>query len=82
MEDSNTENGGYGVPYDPEPALKRLSSSHEEAISELWENLYHQGDVGLASYAAVPALVQAGELSLDEKWGQRTINANIRNIQY
>lgn len=56
--------GGYGIPYDTEPALKKLGSSRDEAISELWENLYHQGDVGLASYAAVPALVEAGELSL------------------
>ena len=57
-------NGGYGVPYDPRPALDRLSSSPEDAITELWENLYHQGDVGEASYFAVPALVEAGELSL------------------
>lgn len=64
MEDSNILNGGYGIPYNPEPAIIKLNMSHDEAISELWENLYHQGDVGLASYAAVPALVQAGELSL------------------
>jgi len=64
MNKSKQLNGGYGVPYDSEPALMRLSTSRDEAISELWENLYHQGDVGPASYAAVPALVQAGELSL------------------
>ncbi len=64
MDNSNKLNGGYGVPYDPEPAIQKLSSSHDEAISELWENLYHQGDIGLASYAAVPALVKAGEFSL------------------
>jgi len=64
MNETKHLNGGYGIPYDIEPALKKLSSSRDEAISELWENLYHQGDVGLASYAAVPALVQAGELSL------------------
>ncbi len=51
MDNSNTLNGGYGIPYDPEPAIKNLNSSHDEAITELWENLYHQGDVGLASYA-------------------------------
>ena len=64
MVDSKISNGGYGIPYDPKPALKKLSSSHDEAISELWENLYHQGDIGIASFEAVPTLVQAGELSL------------------
>lgn len=64
MNKSKKLNGGYGIPYDLEPAIKKLDTFHEEAISELWENLYHQGDIGLASYAAVPALVQAGELSL------------------
>ena len=56
--------GGYGTPYDPEPALKRLSSDRACAIEELWENLYHQGDVGTASYVSVPQLVNNGELSL------------------
>ncbi len=64
MEDSKISNGAYGMPYDFAPAIRKLSTSHEEAISELWENLYHQGDVGLASYFAVPTLVRAGELSL------------------
>jgi len=56
--------GGYKTPYDAMPALDRLSSDRDSAMSELWENLYHQGDVGTASYAAVPALVKNGELSL------------------
>jgi len=64
MEETNIFNGGYGTPYDPLPAIKKLNTSYEEAVNELWENLYHQGDVGLASYAAVPALVYAGELLL------------------
>ena len=56
--------GGYRVPYDPNPALERLASDGSQALDELWGNLYHQGDVGSASYAAVPKLVEAGELSL------------------
>lgn len=56
--------GGYGIPYDAKPALDRLSSDSDSAVAELWENLYHQGDVDTASYAAIPALVQHGELSL------------------
>jgi hypothetical protein len=55
---------GYGTQYDPFPVLERLETDHELALDELWENLYHQGDVGSASYAAVPILVQKGELSL------------------
>ena len=57
-------NGGYRIPYDAAPALLKLQTDREVAIEELWENLYHQGDVDLASYAAVPDLVQMGELSL------------------
>ncbi len=51
-------NGGYRVPYDPQPALKRLQSGDSSAWDELWSELHHQGDVGLASYAAVPELVR------------------------
>ena len=56
--------GGYREQYDPEPALSLLAADRETAINELWENLYHQGDVDTASYFSVPALVKAGELSL------------------
>ena len=56
--------GGYGIPYDAEPALKRLASGRKNAMEELWENIYHQGDVGSASYATVPVLVENGELLL------------------
>lgn len=49
--------GGYRVPYDPRPALKSLSEG-EDVWEELWQELHHQGDVGEASYASVPHLVQ------------------------
>ena len=55
---------GYGTEYDPFPALERLRAGDESALNDLWENLYHQGDVGSASYAAVPILVELGEISL------------------
>jgi len=55
---------GYREHYDPDPALSRLAADRETAINELWENLYHQGDVDTASYYSVPALVDAGELSI------------------
>jgi hypothetical protein len=52
--------GGYRVLYDPRRALRKLETGSEmvEAWDELWQELYHQGDVGEASYAAVPQLVR------------------------
>ena len=53
--------GGYRVPYDPRPAIGRLYDDRLDDVAwrELWEELHHQGDVGEASYAAVPLLVEA-----------------------
>ncbi len=52
--------GGYKVPFDPRPALLKLENQQDTvtAWKELWEELHHQGDVGDASYAAVPELVR------------------------
>ena len=52
--------GGYRIPYDPRNALRALEQGNgtEAAWQELWNELYHQGDVGEASYAAVPHLVR------------------------
>jgi hypothetical protein len=53
--------GGYRIPYDPRPALGALAKNPMDkgAWDELWNELHHQGDVGEASYAAVPLLVDA-----------------------
>jgi hypothetical protein len=52
--------GGYRRPYDPRKPLLSLERGTDvsAAWSELWEELHHQGDVGEASYAAVPHLVR------------------------
>jgi hypothetical protein len=52
--------GGYRIPFDPRPLLKQLevSPDADDVWSELIEELYHQGDVGEASYAAVPHIVR------------------------
>lgn len=55
---------GYREKYNPWPVLDKLQNDRQAAMNELWENLYHQGDVGSASYASVPRLVEAGELTL------------------
>jgi hypothetical protein len=52
--------GGYHIPYDPREALRALERGERPTIAwrELWNELYHQGDVGEASYAVVPHLVR------------------------
>lgn len=61
LEDTRWSNmtGGYKMPFDPRPLLKRLETDSDtnEVWHELWEELHHQGDVGEASFAAVPFLV-------------------------
>lgn len=52
--------GGYKMPFDSRPLLKRLESERDigQVWSELWNELHHQGDVGEASFAAVPYIVK------------------------
>jgi hypothetical protein len=56
----NGLNGSYRKPFDPRPFLADIESGQDtdSAWHELWEGLHHQGDVGEASYAAVPHLVK------------------------
>lgn len=49
--------GGYRVPFDASELLRRLEQG-QDTWDELWQELHHQGDVGEASYAAVPHLVR------------------------
>jgi hypothetical protein len=53
--------GGYRAKYDASVPLSRIENE-PSAIGpiwdELWENLYHQGDVGIASYAAIPHIAR------------------------
>lgn len=55
--------GGYRMPYDASVPLTRLeqATSPEEIdaiFAELWNELHHQGDVGLASYFSVPHILR------------------------
>jgi hypothetical protein len=51
--------GGYRTPFDPRSLLLKLETDDAAAAwKNLWEELHHQGDVGDASYAAVPHLVR------------------------
>jgi hypothetical protein len=53
-------NGGYKTRFDPRPFFARLESGRDvKAVwHELWGELYHQGDIGEASFAAIPHLVR------------------------
>lgn len=71
--------GGYKMPFDPRPLLKKLETDSDtaEVWHELWEELHHQGDVGEASFAAVPFLVDAYRKRDDFDWNTCAIVAII-----
>ncbi len=56
-----TLNGGYRVPHDASVRLRELkagSTDRKLIWDEFFEELHHQGDVDIASYAAVPQLAK------------------------
>ncbi len=76
--------GGYRTPYDPRPALNRLVSvvESDDAWSELWEGLFHQGDVGVASYATVPHLVALHEKRGIADWNTFALAGAIEQAKH
>jgi len=56
----NELKGGYRIPFDPRPFLARFEAGEvtNDDWYQFWGELYHQGDVGEASYGAVPHLVR------------------------
>lgn len=55
--------GGNRIPYDASIALRKLETAKssqevDDVLAELWAELHHQGDVGSASYYAVPHLIR------------------------
>lgn len=60
--------GGYKTPYDASDALRRLEAG-DDIWDELWQELHHQGNVGEASYAAVPHMVRIAKLLSRRDWG-------------
>lgn len=58
--------GGYRIDYDASVPLRQLEEAKDaeeikKVYDELWNELHHQGDVGLASYLALPQLVRIGK---------------------
>jgi hypothetical protein len=71
--------GGYKIPFDPRPSLRKLENHQQSAAAweELWEELHHQGDVGDASYATVPELVRIHRIGGTADWNLYAIVAII-----
>jgi len=59
--------GGYKVSFDASVTLTRLEKG-ESVWDELWQELHHQGDVGEASYAAVPQIVRIAGARSERDW--------------
>src|SRR5262249_51956650 len=76
--------GGYRIPYDPRNALRSLENKTnvDQAWGELWNELHHQGDVGPASYAAVPELVRIHASRTIPDWNVYAIVAIIEQARY
>ena len=74
--------GGYRVPYDPREAIRKLASGDTTAWEELWQELHHQGDVGEASYAAVPEIVRLHRTRGVADWNTYALAASIEEARH
>jgi hypothetical protein len=75
----NKLEAGYRTPIDLRPLLQRLESDRDRKATwhEVWEELYHQGDVGEGSFAAVPHLVRIHRLHGAPDWNTYALAAAI-----
>jgi hypothetical protein len=75
--------GGYRILYDPRNALRALERGEDTAAAwqELWNELYHQGDIGDASYAAVPHLVRIHAARGVPDWNTYALIATIDDVR-
>ena len=71
--------GGYREKYDASVPLKRLfqEGARQDIWDELWQELHHQGDLGEASYAAVPHLLEFARQSKKLDWNVFGLIATI-----
>lgn len=74
--------GAFRRPYDFRPALRRLASGDMAAWEEFWEELHHQGDVGVASYAAIPAIVRTYAERGRPDWNLYALAATIEGSRH
>lgn len=59
--------GGYGTPCDPRPLIDSAADGRG-SWDDVFQELYHQGDVGTASNAAVPILAGIAEVDSAARW--------------
>lgn len=70
---------GYRTLTDLRPLLRQLETApdSQQAWSALWEEVYHQGDVGSASYAVVPHVVRIHRLRGAVDWNAYALVASV-----
>lgn len=77
--------GGYGTVYNVVPKIQSLQEqgASDAFWAEIWEELYHQGDVGEASYAIVPYLVeyQSTLKDVDEQLFQFVVSVDLARLE-
>ena len=75
--------GGYQVAYNPVESLIRLykNTDDDEAWKELWNQLHHQGDIGQASYAAVPHILEIERRAEHFNWNGFALIAVIEHCR-
>src|ERR1044071_9843077 len=80
----STLSGEYRVPYDPRPSLQRLADDFLDrgTWEELWGELHHQGDLGEASYAAVPHLIRLAAAAPKRDWNVYALVATIETERH
>ena len=68
--------GGYRTTTEA-PALLAELRSGEDVWDALWDDLHHQGDLGVGSYAAVPQLVRIAAAADGRDWNFYGLIATI-----
>ena len=72
--------GLYGSRYDPRPTLRRLAAGEppgKDTWAEFWQELHHQGDVSVLSYATLVALVNSLSRAATRGWNFYGLAATI-----
>jgi hypothetical protein len=68
--------GAYRAPYDASLPLQALANG-ADVWDELWDELHHQADVGVASYAAVAKLIELAPRLKGRDWNFYALIATV-----